>query len=198
MIFAFSGEPMGYEHLFGKSDLALLYDWLQETGELYMDLDRPHSGGSNNGVHFIESLAALKGIVSHERHPEVYISIFRLKQYPIRGIAGDSLLATVLEQIPDRQWFSIVSLGDGPLAPCNVIGFGDCHDEMREEFARLEGKHVRVGQNPYDLADTFSNRPEEVFVVYSYKHPPSVSKNRTAYDPYDSEPDRYRPYIDFW
>jgi hypothetical protein len=141
MIFAFSGEPMGYEHLFGKSDLALLYDWLQETGELYMDLDRPHSGGSNNGVHFIESLAALKGIVSHERHPEVYISIFRLKQYPIRGIVGDSLLATVLEQIPDRQWFSIVSLGDGPLAPCNVIGFGDCHDEMREEFARLEGKH---------------------------------------------------------
>jgi hypothetical protein len=29
---------MGYEHLFEAQDLALLYDWLQETSELYMDL----------------------------------------------------------------------------------------------------------------------------------------------------------------
>jgi hypothetical protein len=27
-------------YLFDPSDLALLHDWLEETGELYMDLDR--------------------------------------------------------------------------------------------------------------------------------------------------------------
>jgi len=28
---------MGYESLFAPCDLAMLYDWLSETGELYLD-----------------------------------------------------------------------------------------------------------------------------------------------------------------
>ena len=55
---------MGYEHLFDERDLALLYDWLQQTGELYIDLDRPHSGGDNSSVYFIGALAQLKEIVA--------------------------------------------------------------------------------------------------------------------------------------
>src|SRR5258708_39971941 len=106
---------MGFEQLFAKSDLALLHDWLQETGELYMDLDRPHSGGLNNSLYFLDNLSRLKSIVSQETHPEVCIYIFRKKHYPIRGTVGDALLATVLEQIPDRQYFTILSLGDDPL-----------------------------------------------------------------------------------
>jgi hypothetical protein len=101
---------MGFESLFAKRDVALLHDWLQETGELYMDLDRPHSGGMNNSLHFLDNLRALKEIVSRERHSEVGIYIFRKKQYPIRGIMDDALLATALEQIPDAQYFNILSL----------------------------------------------------------------------------------------
>jgi hypothetical protein len=102
---------MDYEHIFAECDLALLYDWLQPNGELYMDLDRPHSGGSNDSVHFIHSLAQLKKIVSEEAHPEVRIDIFREKQYPIWGIVDEKLLALALEFLPDGEWFSILSLG---------------------------------------------------------------------------------------
>src|SRR5713226_90060 len=110
---------MRYENLFAAHDLAVLYDWLQETGELYMDLNRPHSGGDNASLHFFHTLAELKGIVSRETWPEVDISIFRAKQYPI-GIANNRLLARALEQIPDGQYFTISSLGDNPFAPCSV------------------------------------------------------------------------------
>jgi hypothetical protein len=195
---------MGYESLFAPSDLALLYDWLQETGELYLDLNRPHSGGTNNSVHFVSDLSELRAIVSNETWPEVDFSIFRAKQYPIRGIADERLLAMVMEQIPDSQYFTILSVGDDPLAPCIEIGSGDCHLELREEFVRLEGRKVLVGQDPWDLPpydhfERFFNSPDEVFVVRSYKRPEArVSKNRVAYAPFDAAPDKYRPQIGFW
>ncbi len=71
---------MGYVHLFGERDLPLIHDWLQETGALFMHLDRPHSGGDNSSVYFIRSLAQLKRIVAEEKHTEVNITIFREKQ----------------------------------------------------------------------------------------------------------------------
>jgi hypothetical protein len=195
---------MGYESLFAPCDLAMLYDWLSETGELYLDLDRPHSGGSKNSLHFVRNLAELRVIISNETWPEIDISIFRAKQYPIRGFADEKLLATAMEQIPDSQYFTILSVGADPLAPCGAIGWGSGHRELREEFARLERRQVWVGQDPFDLSpndhfDRFFNSPDQVLVVRFYKHPePRVSKNRTAYAPFDAEPDRYRPHIDSW
>ena len=191
---------MGFEALFTKPDLALLHDWLRETGELYLDLDRPHSGGPNNSLHFLSDLRALKEIVSREKHSEVGIYIFRMKQYPIQGIVDDALLATALEQIPDRQYFRILSLGDGPLAPCDQIGSGDSHEEMREEFIRLRGRNVRIGQDPFDRRDiNFFEHPDDVFVVRLLKNTqPQVSRNRTSHPPFDSDPERYGPYVDFW
>jgi hypothetical protein len=195
---------MGYESLFAPCDLAMLYDWLEETGELYLDLDRPHSGGSNNSLHFVRSLAELRVIVSNQAWPEIDISIFRAKQYPVRGFADDKLLATAVEQIPDSQYFTILSVGADPLAPCSAIGWGSCHRELREELARLEGRQVWVGQDPFDLPpndhfDRFFNSPDRVLVVRFYTHPePRVSKNRTAYAPFDAAPDRYHAHIDSW
>lgn len=192
-------QPMGYEHLFAERDLALLYDWLQDTGELYMDLDRPHSGGTNNSVHFIHSLAQIKGIVSEERHPEVSIEIFREKQYPIRGVADETLLAAALDFIPDGEWFKILLLGDGPFAPCSVVGFGDTHAELRDDFIRLKGKSVRFGQDPFDLRDSYFEKPDDVWVASSYRYrQPHVSKNRVNYSPFEADPDRYHPHIAFW
>jgi hypothetical protein len=177
----------------------MLYDWLQETGELYMDLDRPHSGGSNGSVYFFGSLSELKGIVSQEAWREVNISVFRAKQYPIRGIFDARLLAVALAQIPDVQYFSILSGADSALRPCEVIGWGDSHEELREEFARLEGRQVRIGQNPYDLHDDqrFFDSPEEVFVVRFLKRG-GASKNRAGYAPFDASPERYRLHIESW
>lgn len=199
---------MGYESLFAPPELAMLHDWLQETGELYMDLNRPHSGARNNSVHFVRSLADLKVIVSRETHPEVDISIFRARQYPIRGIAGEELLAAALEQIPDNQDFHILSVEADPLAPCTAIGFGDSHQELREEVSRLAGEQIWVGQDPFDLPpydqfNRFFDTPDQVLVVrFQFQGPKylekGASKNRATYAPFDAAPDRYRPHIGFW
>jgi hypothetical protein len=190
---------MGYDHLFAERDLALLHDWLQQTGELYVDLDRPHSGASNNSAHFVQSLEGLRTIVSRETWPEISIEIFREKQYPIRGTVDDALLAAALEYIPDHQWFSIVSPGNDPLAPFDVIGSGDSHDELREEWVRLKSRNIRLGQNPFDLQDSFFESPDDVWVARYYRHPePHVLKNRTAYAPFDTDPDQYGPHIVSW
>jgi hypothetical protein len=174
-----------------------------------MDLDRPHSGGSNNSVHFIRSLADLKAIVTRETHPEVDISIFRAKQYPIRGIANESLLTDALEQIPDKRDFRILSVDADPIAPCSAIGFGGCHQELREEFSRLAGQQVRVGTDPFDLPPfdhlvRFFNDPDQVLVVRFhilrfYRNPESRAfKNRVSYAPFDAAPEQYIPHIGFW
>jgi hypothetical protein len=194
---------MGYEHLFAAHDLALLHDWLQENGELYIDLDRPHSGGSNTSVHFVTSLAELRAIVSRETWPEVSISIFRVRQYTLRGVANQELLAAALEQIPDRQYFTILSACIDPLAPCSAIGWGEGHAELRNAFGGLEGQQVWVGQDPFDLPPLnhetrFLNSPDQVFVVRSYRNPPRVIKNRSGYDAFDVAPQRYLRHIRFW
>jgi hypothetical protein len=189
---------MGCEHLFGERDLALLHDWLQETGELFMDLDRPHSGGDNGSVYFIRSLAQLKRIVVEEKHPEVSITIFRERQYPIRGTADEKLMAAALDFIPDGEWFSIVSLGDHPFASCSVVGFGDTHAELREDFIRLRNKSVCFGRNPFDQRNSYFETPEDAWVVTSYRQPQKVSKNWLFYAPFEAEPERYRSHIDSW
>lgn len=195
---------MGYERLFAPPDLAMLHDWLQETGELYVDLSHPHNGGSNGSAHFIRSLPELRTVVASETDPEVDISIFRAKQYPIRGVADEALLARALEQIPDGQWFHILPAEADPLAPCAAIGWGNCHEDLREEFAQLAGRNIWVGQRPFDLlpcdrSDRCFNSPDQVLVVHYCQNPePRVSKNRTAYSPFEAAPDRYRPYIGFW
>src|SRR6266496_1529620 len=195
---------MGYESLFAPPDLAMLYDWLQETGELYLDLDRPHSGSRNNSVHFVTSLVELKVIISRETWPDADIEIFRARQYPFRGAADAKLLSMVMGQIPDGEYFKILSVEADPVAPRTVIGWGDSYQELRGEFARLEGRQVWVGQDPFDLPPhdhfaRFFNSPDQVLVVRFYRHSePRVSKNRAGYAPFDATPDRYRPHIGFW
>jgi hypothetical protein len=186
---------MGYAHLFDERDLALLHDWLQQTGELYMDLNRPHSGGDNRSVYFISSLAQIKEIVSAEKHREVSITIFREKQYPIRGVADEKLMKAAMRFLPDGQWFSIVSLGNAPSAQCNIVGFGDTHAELQENFVRLEGQSVRFGRNPFDLRNSYFEQPDNAWVVNSYLYPPRVTKNWPIYLPFETEPNRYRQII---
>lgn len=194
---------MGYEYLFAPSDLALLHDWLQEAGELYMDLDRPHSGGLNNSLYFLESLPHLRRIISLEAHPEICCYIFRRNPFPIRGVLDEALLAAARKRVPDAQYFSILALANDPLGCFEQIGSGESHAELREEFARLRGKSVRIGQDPFDSPDAsfanFFERPDEVFVTSFHKNRnPHVWKNGTGYTPFEADPARYLRHISFW
>ncbi len=183
---------MDYLSLFLPSDLALLSDWLKETGELYCDIYLPHSGGGGN-PYFLHSLKDLKSLVSQQTHPEIEISIFHHLQYPIRGIANESLLKQALAQIPDGEWYSIVSLSAVYPSSVSWRGSGNNHKELQSDFSEVLSEKVGIGQNPFDIHanDWFRTHPNEVFQV-------SVSKTRHYHEPYAREPEKYQWVFEMW
>ncbi|MBK9747412.1 MAG: hypothetical protein IPO91_11600 [Chloroflexi bacterium] len=92
---------MNYLHLLSLDNIALLKDWLEETGELYVDIDLPHSGSSGS-AYLVRSMNELKLLISRQTHPEIVIAIFHSLQYPIRGIADEILLKQVFGA--DFRW----------------------------------------------------------------------------------------------
>ncbi len=183
---------MGYHTLFSDHNLALLSDWLAETGELYVDIQLPHSGGSGT-AYFIRSLQELKELTRRQTWPEISITIFHRMQYPLRGVANEQLLNEALEQITDGEWYSIVSLDDYFPAPCVFFGSGQTHEELRRDLTDVIGQSVGIGQNPFDYHDDrwFHSRPNEVFQL-------TVSKNQNYHEDFAKNPERYRSIIDLW
>jgi hypothetical protein len=91
-----------------------------------------------------------------------------------------------------------VSLGDHPFAACSIVGFGDTHAELREDFIRLRNQSVYFGRNPFDQRNSYFETPDDAWVVNSYRHPQKGSKNGLYYAPIEAEPDRYRSHIASW
>lgn len=185
---------MDYSELFSESHIATLHDWLVETGELYVHLEFPHSGGSGSS-YFVRSEREVKELTARQRHPEIEIFIYRHLQYPIRGIADDALLGAALEAISDGVWYSIVSLDDYYPKPCDFLGSGDSHAELVAEFNQVRGKAVGIGVNPMDV--------EKGDLKWVYTHTDqviylAVKKNRNYSLEYAKDPKRYESVIRAW
>lgn len=174
---------MNYHHLFSSSNLALLRDWLVETGELYVDVHLPHSGASGN-AYIIHSINDLKLLVARQPHPEIVISIFHHLQYPIRGVANESLLKQAIQQIPDGEWYTIISLEDVYPSPVVWWGSGNSHQELRREFTDLLGKNVGIGINPADASSGYwHNLPVDEVLTFS------ALRNQTYHQPKTDDPE---------
>jgi hypothetical protein len=183
---------MNYSHLFLPHNLALLSDWLGETGELYVDVYLPHSGGSSS-AYFVHSMKDLKSLISQQAHPEIVIAVFHHLQYPIRGVADETLLQQALHQIPDGEWYTIVSLGNVYPSSVSWWGNGNSHQELRHDFADVLGEKVGIGINPDDAysGDWRTLRPNEVLTI-------SVLRNQNYYEPYAKDPARYAGVFGLW
>jgi len=183
---------MRYHTLFSPHNLALLSDWLAETGELCVDVYLPHSGGSGT-PYFIRTLSELKELVSQQTWWEIAITIFHHRQYPLRGIADEHLLTQALRQIPDGQWYSLVSLEHFYPSPCVFLGSGNSHIELQHDFSEVLGQSIGIGQDPFDVRDDawFHLNHDEVFRL-------SVSRNQNYYQAFDHHPDKYQTLIDLW
>ncbi|MBI1259962.1 MAG: hypothetical protein GC204_21040 [Chloroflexi bacterium] len=172
---------MNYLTLFSAQNLALLSDWLRETGELYVDVYVPHSDGSSLS-YFVSTIEDLKALIAQQNTPELLVTIFHHLQFPLRGVAADALLQVALEYIPDGEWYTIVSLDHAYPAATILLGSGSTHEQLQADFERVQGANVAIGQNPFDIrkeADWLRTHPEEVFEVSVLKgNQYAVVKNR--------------------
>jgi hypothetical protein len=163
---------MSYLWLFGDKHFAVLGEWLKESGELYVDFEYHHSGGSNYPW-FVSSLPDFKDLISRQTWPEIEIVIFRELQFPIRGAVDDAFAQKVLHSIPDGTWYTMVLL-EKMYYPhkFSCIGSGNSHSELRKELGEANGLRVAVGTDPLDLgvARAWARRREKVMYF-------SVSKN---------------------
>jgi hypothetical protein len=180
-----------YLQLFTPHHIALFDDWLTENHELYVDVYLPHSGSSSTG-YFVRSIQDLKILISRQTHPELSITVFRRPQFSLRGIADKNLLEQALNNIPDGEWYRIVSLDSFP-SECNILGSGNRHQELETEFSEIVGQNVGIGQSPFDVFD--ASRPKwnaaDVFQL-------SVTKNRNYYENYAANSEKYRRVEELW
>lgn len=121
----------------------------------------------------------INDILAAETHPEVVLSIFGRNPYPVSGQLDESLLERALKQVASQRYFSIRSLRDDPLGVLEEIGHGEGQAEFQEEFLRLQGQRVYIGDDPFNAADTdYFKRPDDVFVLGYYIYPkPHTTRN---------------------
>ena len=158
---------MDYLTMFSAQNFALLSDWLAETGELFVDIYVPHSSGSGL-TYLIYTLDDLKALMAQQSSSEILVTIFHHLQYPLRGVADDSLLEVALEYIPDGEWYSILALDNVFPKPTVLLTSGSSHEQLERDFADISGMSVAIGQNPFDIrkdADWLRSHPDEVFEV---------------------------------
>ncbi len=190
---------MKYLTLFSIHNLALLNDWLQETGELYTDVYLPRTARTSD-CYFIHAMDDLKSLVEQQSRSQMVLTIFHRRQYPLRGIADETLLEQALEQIPDGECYTIVSLSKFP-SSVKFSGSGKSHAELRHEFAEILGEEVGIGHEPCVVHDKmwFKRQLDEVFeATVLARDQYAIVKNQDYYEPYAKEPERYHWLEELW
>ena len=152
--------------------------WLAETGELFIDLYPPLRFFRN--LHpprpgtrfFVRSLASVEEIVAWELDKRIAesrqigfgVKAYRYLQYPLRGTAGPDLLRTVLERVPEGEYYTIVSLDHCyPPFPVVWLGLACNRAEFEEEFRKLSGQRIGVGQVYGDVGGPeYVHKPDEI------------------------------------
>jgi hypothetical protein len=152
--------------LLSPSQRGRLEEWLNETGELYVDVYLPHSGGGGTG-YFVRTVNQLEELIAKQRWHKLVLAVFRRLQYPLRGVANEAMLAQALVQVPEREWFHLVSLDHYYPDECWWCGSGDTHEEMRQAFREVAGQRVGFGRDPFDKdSDWIYQTADEVMALY--------------------------------
>jgi hypothetical protein len=144
-----------------------LEEWLAENGELCVDIYLPKSAGGGT-QYFVRSVRDLEALISEQTWRELVVTVFRQLQYPLRGIADESLLARALREFPGGEWYTIFLLEDYCYpSRLRICGSGDTQAELRQEFSEVLGHRVGIGRNPFDYDDTWiQSSPDEAMVLY--------------------------------
>lgn len=191
---------MNYIELFTEHHVAMLHDWLEELGELFVRMEYPHSGGAGND-YLVRSLEELRDLISRQPYGEIEINIFQAIIFPIRGNDYSALLQRALQEIPEGHYYQIVALPPhtrdckNPYE-CETLAAGQGHDELRKDIANLElGREIAIGVHPFDSSyeefEQFYGRPVKQMSI-------EVRRNLNWYDKFSNNPAKYQDAIRRW
>jgi hypothetical protein len=185
-----SVSPNSYQSLLSMHNLALLSDWLAENGELLVDINWPHRGGSGQ-IYIIKSLLELRNLLTEQTWPEIHMLVFRAKQYPLRGTVNESFIAQVVESIIDGHQYVIVKFAEYP-ATCEWLDDGNSRAQLKEQLENLKGEIVGIGPDPLERIDL--GKIDSHKNVFSLR----VSKNQNYYERYAKKPEQYAHIAEEW
>jgi hypothetical protein len=119
-----------------------LNDWFKASGELFVELYKPHSGGSGF-FYVLNTCAQYEDLMANARTGSISF-ILRDRQLPIRGIVDDSFIENALNQIPDGEYYTVIE-------PCVYpnsfvyLGDGNTHAELKSDLEKLRGAEAWAG-----------------------------------------------------
>jgi hypothetical protein len=119
--------------------------WLEYSGELLIEVYKPHSGSSGH-YYIINSFSQYEELSSNSRPGSIFF-VLREKQFHLRGVVDDQFKAMAMEMVSDGRWYLIA---EPYLYPNEVslIADGDSHSELNNDLDKLQGKEVWFGALP--------------------------------------------------
>ncbi len=122
-----------------------LKNWFGLSGELFVELYKPHSGGSGF-LYVLNSYAQYEDLMANAK-PGSISFVLRDRQLQIRGVVDDVLISKALNQIADGEYYTIIEPCEYPNS-FSYLGEGNTHAELKNDLEKLRGIEVWAGVDP--------------------------------------------------
>jgi hypothetical protein len=147
------GDRMGYPPATDPAFLDRVADWIAARGEVLAIIRYSHKAGAKD-FEFFQSADTFRDRL-RQLSPRDCVTVFALRQVPLRGRADDDFIRRAAALVPDGVEFLVVGLervqyGNLSWYPNSA---GETHAELRESLADVRGELVAVGTYPPWLED---------------------------------------------
>ena len=122
-----------------------LQTWLAETGELFVELYYPRSGGGGT-FYLLTTANHLDQLVQHARDGALFFFL-QQQQFPLRGSVNTAFIEQVETAIAEGEWYLITDLATYPQALA-FHGDGNTHEQLMRDLHELRGETIGVGRDP--------------------------------------------------
>ena len=121
-----------------------LQKWFASTGELFVELYRPHSGTGGDFYRLL-SYADYQNLMERA-DPGAIVFVSRDRHFPLRGIVDDAFIRHCLEEIKDGESHLIIRPSAYP-ETIDYLGDGNSHAELKRDLQSARDSEVWVGRD---------------------------------------------------
>jgi len=121
-----------------------LREWFETSGELFVELYKPRSGGSGS-FYVLKSLDQYDELMVNA-NPGSFCFVLRDPQLPIRGIVDDGFIARSLSEIASDGYYVVIEPCTFP-GDFNYLADGKTHAELKLDLEKLRGKEAWAGDD---------------------------------------------------